>query len=47
MSTDRRKNDRGTPDRRHETRTDVSVLGYILAVLGLGILLSAFWALVY
>ena len=47
MSKERRKHARGTGDRRRETRKDVPVWGYALAIVGVGLLLSAFWSLVY
>jgi hypothetical protein len=47
MTTDRRKSNRESPDRRRETRKDVSLWGYAFAVLGITVLFAAFWAFIY
>ncbi|WP_414981047.1 hypothetical protein [Congregibacter sp.] len=47
MSTDRRKNNRESPDRRRDTRSNVPVWAYVFAIAGVTVVLTAFWALVY
>jgi type VI protein secretion system component VasF len=45
--TDRRKKDRGTPDRRGERRVDMPWWSYPLAFVITGLTLVSFWSLVY
>jgi len=47
MTADRRKSRRDTPDRRKESRSQLPVWGYALAILALGGLLLLFWSMIY
>ncbi|WOJ95072.1 hypothetical protein R0135_07840 [Congregibacter variabilis] len=47
MSTDRRKSNRDSTDRRRETRRDVPVWGYVVAITAVVVLLTAFWTMIY
>jgi hypothetical protein len=44
---DRRKEDRGGSDRRRERRNEMPLWGYVFAVMGVALLFTAFWNLVY
>ncbi|MHA7816405.1 MAG: hypothetical protein ACX93N_08015 [Pseudohaliea sp.] len=47
MAADRRRMDRGTPDRRGEKRRETPWWGYLLALAAAAIVLAGFWSLVY
>ncbi len=47
MTRDRRKSERGAPDRRGSKRRDLPWWGYALGLTATAIIFSLFWSLVY